>query len=109
MAGVHMRSVAAGVLHSLALGWDGRVHSWGFDSDGELGHGDLQVRRSPALVQGLEGARDVAASYNHSLAVTQSGAVFQWGKSFRPGAKHSPRPTIVEGFAGVRVRRVLRV
>ena len=31
-------SVAAGELHSLALGFDGSVWSWGLGNDGQLGH-----------------------------------------------------------------------
>jgi alpha-tubulin suppressor-like RCC1 family protein len=37
--------------------------------------------------------------------VIQSGDVFHWGETFVPG-EHVLRPTIVEGFGGVRVRRV---
>jgi hypothetical protein len=38
MAGVHVVSVAAGFAHSLALGWDSRVYSWGWNVWGQLGH-----------------------------------------------------------------------
>jgi hypothetical protein len=106
MAGVRMRSVVAGMYHSLALGWDGRVYSWGDNFDGQLGQGDKTVRPSPALVEGLVSVRFIAASLHHSLAVTQSGSVFQWGQSLRSGAEDSLRPIIVEGFGGVRVSRV---
>jgi hypothetical protein len=106
MAGVRMRSVAAGLEHSLALGWDGRVYSWGANSRGQLGHGNTLAKASPALVEALEGVRSIAASTFLSLAVTQSGAVFQWGEPFQHGAEDSLRPTIVEGFGGVRLRRV---
>jgi hypothetical protein len=37
MAKVSVRSVAAGHEHSLALGWDGRVYSWGQNTSGQLG------------------------------------------------------------------------
>jgi alpha-tubulin suppressor-like RCC1 family protein len=106
MADVWMRSVAAHSNHSLALDWDGRVYSWGKNEYGQLGHGDGPGRRSPALVEGLEGVRGIATDCNRSLAVTQWGAVFHWGKSFLPEAENELRPTIVEGFEGVRVRRV---
>jgi alpha-tubulin suppressor-like RCC1 family protein len=106
MAAVRVRSVEACGLYSLALGWDGRVYSWGKNVFGQLGHGDKIDRLSPALVEGLEGVCGVAAAIDHSLAVTQSGAVFQCGASFLPGAQDALRPVIVEGFAGVRVRRV---
>jgi hypothetical protein len=108
MARVRMRSVAAGPLHSLVLGWDGRVYSWGSarsNSYGQLGHGDKLCRHLPALVEGLEGVRGIAAAATHSLAVTQSGTVWCWGKSFQPGSPDSLRPIPVEGFGRVRVCR----
>jgi hypothetical protein len=44
MAGVAVRSVAAGHEHSLALSCDGRVFSWGQNSCGQLGHGNKLTR-----------------------------------------------------------------
>jgi alpha-tubulin suppressor-like RCC1 family protein len=29
MAGIQLRSVATGICHSLALGWDDRIYLWG--------------------------------------------------------------------------------
>jgi hypothetical protein len=119
MAGVRVRSVAAGHHHSLALSWDGRVYSWGKNDHGELGHGDTVFRPSPVLVEGLEGVCSIAAAVDHSYAVTQSGDVFHWGTvPWRDNEEEwqdeeseewdnmhvSLEPTIVEGFGGVRVR-----
>jgi alpha-tubulin suppressor-like RCC1 family protein len=107
LAGVRVRSVAAGCNHSLALGWDGRVYSWGKNWDGQLGHGDKLDRPSPVLVEGLEGVCSIAADSRysvHSFAVTQSGDVFTCGRVSR--TERDFRPTIVEGFEGLRMRRV---
>jgi hypothetical protein len=106
MAGVRVRRVAAGWRHSLALTWDGRVYTWGGNLHGQLGQGDRLDRPAPAPVEGLVGVCGVAAVDRHSLAVTQSGAVFSWGLALLPGAANALRPIIVEGFGGVRVRRV---
>jgi alpha-tubulin suppressor-like RCC1 family protein len=105
-AGLWVRSVAAGHEHSLALGWEGQVYSWGQGCFRQLGHGDTLDRRSPALVNGLERARSVAASGDHSLVVTQSGTLLSWGRGLTYAQHGSLRPVIVEGFGGVRVRRV---
>jgi hypothetical protein len=106
LAGVRVRSVAAENLHSLALGWDGRVYSWGRNTFGELGVGD-QLTESAALVEGLEGVCSIAARKYHSLAVTQSGLVYSWGDvRLSDDMDYAFRPMIVEGFGGVRVRRV---
>jgi alpha-tubulin suppressor-like RCC1 family protein len=108
LAGVRVRSVAAGYDHSIALG-DGRVYSWGQNYNGQLGLGDQLDRLLPTLVEGLQGVRDISAAGGHSLAVTQSGGVLNWGESFHPGAEDEDfelRPIVVEGFEGVQVRRV---
>jgi alpha-tubulin suppressor-like RCC1 family protein len=106
MAGLRVRSVAAGSYHSLVIGWDGRVYSWGQNGFRQLGHGDKRTRALPALVEGFDGVRGVAAAAGHSLAVTQSGGVLTWGESFQPAVQHSVRPSVVEGFGAVRVSRV---
>jgi hypothetical protein len=110
MAGVRLRSVAAGRGHSLAVGWDGRVYSWGENENGQLGHGDRLERPSPVLVGVCEGVSSVDAAAEYSLAVTQSGAVFSWGQALLheegAQAQDSLRPIIVEGFGGVRVLRL---
>jgi hypothetical protein len=43
MAGIRVRSVAAGPQHSLALSSDDRVYSWGLNPWGELGHADMHT------------------------------------------------------------------
>jgi alpha-tubulin suppressor-like RCC1 family protein len=106
MAGISVKSVAAGCEHSLALGWDGRVYSWGENEYGPLGHGDRLTRSSPTLVDGLEGVRGLEAGFSHSFAVTQAGAVFSWGRNIVLKAQDSLRPIVVEGCGGARVRRV---
>jgi alpha-tubulin suppressor-like RCC1 family protein len=106
LAGLRVRSVTAGSEHSLALSWAGRVFSWGTNRYGQLGHGDKLARPAPALVEGLEGVGGIAAAHNRSLAVTQSGIVFFWGCAVEPEAPDVLRPILVEGFKGVRVRRV---
>jgi hypothetical protein len=108
---IGVRSLAAGGGHSLAVGWDGRVYSWGNNAYGQLGHGDTLDRPSPALMEGLEGVRGVAAAEWHSCAVTQSGDVFLWGRALlrfedEEDEEDLLRPVIVEGFGGLCVRRV---
>jgi alpha-tubulin suppressor-like RCC1 family protein len=116
MASVRVRSVASGwyYMHSvrdgwgysLALGWDGRLYSWGENTFGQLGHGDRLRRPSPASIQGFAWEHAVAANSNHSFSVSQSGVVFRWGRALKRGVRDSLRPIVVHGFGAVRVRRV---
>jgi hypothetical protein len=109
IAGVRVRSVAAGSRHSLAISWDGRVYSWGKNNHEQLGHGDRRARHAPGLVEGLDSMCGVVSDSDHAHAVTQSGTVFSWGRALQPvqpRGKDALRPTVVEGFDRVRVRRV---
>jgi alpha-tubulin suppressor-like RCC1 family protein len=106
LAGLRIRGLAAGCAHSLAIGCDGRVYSWGDNIYGQLGHGDTFARDAPTLVEGLEGVCGVAAAFGRSLAETQSGTVFSWGAS-NVVDEDVLKPIIVRGLMRVRVRRVV--
>jgi alpha-tubulin suppressor-like RCC1 family protein len=102
MAGVLVRSVAAGCRHGLILGLDGRVYSWGGKHSGQLGYA---ATPSPTLMKGLEGVRGISSGFDHSLAVTRSGDVFRWVIPLKFAFETLSRIT-VEEFGGVRVRHV---
>ncbi|WP_216673601.1 RCC1 domain-containing protein [Pyxidicoccus fallax] len=79
----HVRAVAAGVSHSLALHANGTVFAWGLNSSGQLGDSSLATRTSPVPVVGLTGMVAVAAAINgnHSLALKADGTVWAWGSN----------------------------
>ncbi|RSS59441.1 DUF11 domain-containing protein [Streptomyces sp. WAC01280] len=83
-------SVAAGVLHSLALLTDGTVVAWGNNATGQLGEGSVvNHRTSPVRVCAvgsvapctsyLTNITSIAAGYQHSLALRADGGVRSWG------------------------------
>ncbi|GAA1384894.1 RCC1 domain-containing protein [Catellatospora chokoriensis] len=79
-----VEAVAAGLLHSLALGKDGTVRSWGGNEDGQLGIGSFGgVRDRPVTVSGLTRARAVAAGFNTSYALSRADddIVLAWGRN----------------------------
>jgi len=99
-------AIACGGRHSLAILTDGRVLSWGCNSNGQLGTGDKKERAWPTPVRGpwladsiVAGgggtAIQVAAGWRHSLALTRDRRVLEWGHA---GAA-----------AEVRIRQELRV
>jgi alpha-tubulin suppressor-like RCC1 family protein len=53
MAGVPSADVVVGRAHSLTLGDDGRVYSWGQNNKGQLGQGHQLDRLLPTLVEGI--------------------------------------------------------
>jgi alpha-tubulin suppressor-like RCC1 family protein len=99
-----IKAIAAGARHSLALGADGKVFTWGSDShfqlDGVLvaqrevarwttcttlvvtsvgGAEPEAFRAAPAAVAGLEGVTAIAATPYRSIALKRDGTVWTWG------------------------------
>ena len=86
--GLKATQVSAGQNHSLAVGSDGYVYAWGYNSYGQLGNystssSSVPVRvRDPAsptdTSKGLK-ATQISAGYGHSLAVGSDGYAYAWG------------------------------
>ena len=76
-------AVAAGGVHSLAVGPGGTVYSWGHNSTGQLGDGTTTDRHLAVRVNGpsgpLAGVVAVAGGGSHSLAIGPGGTVYAWG------------------------------
>ena len=74
-------AIAAGNDHTLALGADGRVWSWGKNDKGQLGDGSTVSRAAPAAVNAVTQVTDLAAGQNFSLVLAGSGEVYAWGQN----------------------------
>jgi alpha-tubulin suppressor-like RCC1 family protein len=118
--GIHIRTVAAGKHHTLALTWCGKVYTWGaIDRDSPLhdlgsesnGGGDGDNRNdehffNPQLVTALVGVRAIAAGPCMSCAVTVAGALYTLGDNEHGNLGHGDvrsrnRPTLVQGLQGI--------
>ena len=85
--------VSAGGWHSLALGSDGYVYSWGWDFYGQLGNNTsgysvysyvpVRVRDPNNPTDASKGlkATQVSAGASHSLALGSDGCVYSWGNN----------------------------
>jgi alpha-tubulin suppressor-like RCC1 family protein len=75
--------IAVDRSHNLALKADGRVMSWGSNSDGELGNGSRVTGWTPTEVIGLDRVVAIAAGSGggkgSSGAVRDDGTVWMWG------------------------------
>lgn len=80
-AGVSFAQVAAGGDFSLGLDGGGRVWTWGYNSDGELGDGSTSQQTTPVLAQLPPGTAitAVAGGGYHALALDSTGRVWAWG------------------------------
>ncbi|XP_035377131.1 E3 ubiquitin-protein ligase MYCBP2 isoform X6 [Electrophorus electricus] len=99
--------VSCGFHHSVVLMESGDVYTFGYGQHGQLGHGDVNSRGSPTLVQALPSpSAQVTAGSNHTAVLLVDGQVFTFG-SFSKGqlgrpildmpywnAKPSPMPNI---------------
>lgn len=74
------RDVRAGNEHALALLADGTVLAWGANNAGQLGLGDLQVRRAPVSTP-VRGAALIRAGGDISAVITAQRTVFAWGEN----------------------------
>ncbi|XP_037686165.1 probable E3 ubiquitin-protein ligase HERC6 isoform X2 [Choloepus didactylus] len=84
LTGTKIIQVSCGHFHSLALSQDGKVFSWGKNSQGQLGLGkEFPSQASPQRVRSLEGIplAQVAAGGAHSFALSLSGTSFGWGNN----------------------------
>ncbi|WGD36877.1 hypothetical protein [Lysinibacter sp. HNR] len=81
--GVQIVDLAAGSEHTLALGSDGWVYSWGSNISGQLGNGAVSNTPSTTPVSvnlplGIS-FTSISAGWNSSFAVSSEGAIYAWG------------------------------
>ena len=72
--------VFGGNRHILAITESGQVYSWGYNGNGELGHGTTSptTNPTPTKIAKLEQfqVKQVACGSSHSMALTRDGKVF---------------------------------
>lgn len=76
---LRFRKIAAGGVHTCALGVDDRIHCWGDNLRGALGDPSLRSTATPAAIATTSLFLDVAAGEQHSCAVRLDGVAVCWG------------------------------
>uniref|UniRef100_UPI0030DD3661 InlB B-repeat-containing protein n=2 Tax=Bifidobacterium indicum TaxID=1691 RepID=UPI0030DD3661 len=77
----------AGYSHSLAIGSDGNLYTWGNNSDGKLGRdtGSAGQDATPGMVTkpaGVDKWIQADAGENYSLAIGSDGNLYTWGNNY---------------------------
>lgn len=65
--------------HNLALNSDGKVFSWGNNSNGQLGDNTHIERNIPVEVKELQDVADISTGWRHSIALKSDGTIWAWG------------------------------
>lgn len=81
LRGKHIKHVACGGSHALALLEDGSVYSWGDGRCGQLAHGpSVKSLEQPNIVNSLsEPVLEIYAGFTQSVFVTESGKLYYCG------------------------------
>lgn len=77
----HVKAVAGGYAHSLALKDDGTVWARGWNKDRQLGDGTAEDRAQPVKVQAIDNVAAVTAGHQFSAALRKDGTVWVWGSN----------------------------
>ncbi|MDR2152814.1 MAG: hypothetical protein LBO72_08335 [Helicobacteraceae bacterium] len=81
LEGKKIVAIASGDAHSLALDSDGKVYATGSNNKSQLGLGDIDDRKTFALVSSLNDANitEIAAGAFHSFALDTGGKIYAAG------------------------------
>jgi hypothetical protein len=95
--GVPIAQMACGIDHVLALSSHGDLFSFGLNSRGQLGLGDILPRAQPTLVKALAGIKtlSIACGHWHNLALSEFGDVYSWGWNEHAQLGHSTDTPVV--------------
>ncbi|MCW1925976.1 choice-of-anchor D domain-containing protein [Luteolibacter arcticus] len=87
LASQQVTQVFTSSSRSHAITADGKVYSWGYNADGQIGDGTKIYRKEPVAVN-MSGALSgkvvttLAISIAHTLALTSEGKVYSWGNNY---------------------------
>lgn len=79
-----IKSISAGAYHSLALGTDGAIYSWGYNYYGQLGNNNNNDSNIPVIVykNGALSGKTITlidTKCYHNIALSSDGSIFSWG------------------------------
>ena len=81
-SGIKFTQVASGSIHSMAIGFDNELYTWGDNSSGQLGDGvvDKNTPTKVILASGIK-PKQIACGFAHSMAIGSDGELYTWGQN----------------------------
>ncbi|WP_025025499.1 RCC1 domain-containing protein [Caldalkalibacillus mannanilyticus] len=79
----HIKWLAVGNEHVVALKQDDTVWAWGANKSGRVGNGNEENQFSPVKIEGLSKIKTIVAGNEHSFAIQEDGAVYAWGRNHK--------------------------
>ncbi|NWT80680.1 HERC5 ligase, partial [Lanius ludovicianus] len=113
LKGIPLAQIAAGGAHSITVSLSGAVYSWGKNSFGQLGLGDMKDRDCPSYVGALEHWKTVFISCgaDHTAVLSKEGLVCTFGAGGSGQLGHNSTqnellPRVVAELWGARVSHI---
>ena len=79
LGGTNWKSVKSSGTFTAAIKTDGTLWTWGYNFNGQLGHGDNNERVTPTRVGSATNWKSVATGSNHTIAIKTDGTLWTWG------------------------------
>ena len=80
--------ISAGDRHTIAMDKEGKVYTWGYNEDGQLGDGTTKNSNIPICISDISDnilndkkIVQISAGYYHSVATDEEGKVYTWGSN----------------------------
>jgi alpha-tubulin suppressor-like RCC1 family protein len=77
----NVSKIMAGQFLYAAVDQVGKVHTWGFNTDGALGRPSTQTNASPEVIPSLPEMQDIAIGDNFMIALSKDQRVYGWGSN----------------------------
>jgi alpha-tubulin suppressor-like RCC1 family protein len=74
-------TVSCGVYHVVAKRGTSTLWSWGMNTNGQLGLGDVVHRSSPVIIGANTTWKDASAGGYHTVAIKYDGTLWAWGRN----------------------------
>lgn len=81
--GITATAIAGRGFHSMAIGSDGKLYTWGRNDYGQLGNGNTTQTNIPSAITLPAGVTftAIAGMYYHSIALGSDGKLYSWGRN----------------------------